>query len=290
LSSHEQPTINPPAEDVLNASLEADLNPALLLVGIGLALTCGIVFVVRLRRARSGNAGHSHDTVEVFQGPCSDPGCRERASQSCSYRDASGRRCDTDWCGAHIKVIGGATYCRRHFAIAKALNQTEGSVLQVKRQPPLGDRAMSLLDLIRHSVDPEITRLLAEAAASHPGVEVAAQKSVQEVHDNGKLIAWQVSWGLHNSRGYLLRLSIRVGVPEPPLVQVIVANETVFQSVPYWIRRRLVGEPALASDKTAFFADLLRAVQQAAHHKLPALKSQVEYESQKFGSTTVRRY
>lgn len=186
--------------------------------------------------------------------------------------------------------MGVSTYCRRHFAIVRALNQTEGSVLQVKRQPPLEDRALSLLDLLRLGVDPELTRLLAEAAVGHPGVEVAAQKSVQEVHNSGELIAWQVSWGLHNSRGYLLRVSIRVGVPEPPLVQVIVANESVFESVPYWIRRRLIGEPALASDKTAFSADILRAVQEAAGRKLPALKSQLEYESEKFGSTTARRY
>jgi hypothetical protein len=255
-------------------------------------MTCGIVFVVRLRwkRADIPTGGDSPAAPKSSHGPCSDPGCPEPTGQPCTYRDARGRRCDTLWCRNHIKAIGASTYCRRHFAIVKALNQTEGSILQVKRQPPVEDRALSLLDLIRDNVDPELTRLLAEAAAGHPGVAVAAQKSIQEVQDNGVLIAWQVSWGLHNSRGYLFRMSIRVGVLEPPVVQVIVANETVFQSVPYWIRRRLVGEPVLASDKTAFFADLLRAVQETAHRKLPALKSQVEYESERFGSTTARRY
>lgn len=149
-------------------------------------------------------------------------------------------------------MVDGTTYCRRHAATASTLGQTEGSIFQVKSPPSLEDRALPLLELLRKNLDPKITRLLTKAAAGIPDVEVASLKSIQEVQNGTERIGWQVSWGLHTNRGYLIRLSIRVGVPDPPVVQALVANEVVFQSVPYWIRRRLAGEPPLPVDYQAF--------------------------------------
>lgn len=256
-------------------------------------MAAGILLLVR-RRPKPAmlptEIGQSLPNPKPSAEPCSQPGCREQTGWTCGYREKTGQRCASTWCSKHITVVRGATYCRRHAAIAKTLDQTEGSIFEVKSQPSLEDRAVPLLELLRQDLGPDLTKLLAEVAAGHPAVVVAGQKSIQEVQSEGERIAWQVSWGLHTTRGYLLRLAIRVGVPEPPVVQAIVANEMVFQSVPYWITRRLTGEAPLASDHLAFHADFMQAVQEAVRGKLPDVMSQLEFESERFGSTTVRRY
>ena len=274
-------------------ALVAGLTSQVLLVAIALALAAGTLLLVRPRLRRGAlptEIGLSLLSPKPSDEPCSQPGCREQTEWTCGYREKTGQRCDSTWCSKHITVVRGATYCRRHAAIAKTLDQTEGSIFEVKSQPSLEDRAVPLLELLRQDLGPDLTKLLADVAAGNPTVVVAGQKSIQEVQIEGERIAWQVSWGLHTTRGYLLRLAIRVGVPEPPVVQAIVANEMVFQSVPYWITRRLTGEAPLASDHNAFHADFMRAVQEAVRDKLPDVMSQLEFESERFGSTAVRRY
>jgi hypothetical protein len=96
--------------------------------------------------------------------------------------------------------------------------------------------------------------------------------------------------GSLTSRGYLLRASIRVGVPEPPVVQAVVANHVIFQDVPYWISRRMRGEPADASNHKRYVTNLTEAVDRAVRDRMPQIESQLAYEAEKFGAATAPRY
>ena len=236
-----------------------------------------------------GVYGHGPRTHSI-PGTCSISSCQEDRVWACSYREKSGRRCDTRWCKNHIEVVRNTPYCHRHAAVVKALSATEGSILEVKSQPSLDDRAVPLLNLICEAIDADVTGLLTECAAGRSDIQVARQKTVQEVWIDQDRVAWQVSWGLSTSRGYLLRAAIRVGVPEPPVVQAVVANHVIFQGVPYWISRRMKGEPADAADHARFMAAIKEAIQQAVRERMVQVESQLEYEAEKFGATAAPRY
>ena len=96
--------------------------------------------------------------------------------------------------------------------------------------------------------------------------------------------------GLYTSRGYLLRAMVRVGVLEPPVVQAVVTNDVVFSAIPYWITTRLNGHPPVATDQQRFYADLLRALQEAVGRGVAQVSAQHEFESERFGSTKTARY
>jgi len=210
---------------------------------------------------------------------------------ACSYREKSGRRCDTRWCKNHIEVVGGGTYCHRHAGVVRALSATEGSILEVKSQPSLDDRAIPLLNLICEAIDSDVTELLTQCAAGRSDIQVSRQKTVQEVWIDQERVAWQVSWGLSTSRGYLLRAAVRVGVPEPPVVHAVVANHVVFQGVPYWITRRMRGEPADGGDHSRFMAAINEALEKAVRDRMVEVERQLEYEAEKFGAAVAsRRY
>jgi len=100
-----------------------------------------------LRLAGPGRAGAPGNVprTRASPGTCSISSCQEGMVWACSYREKSGRRCDTRWCKNHIEVVGGATYCHRHAGVVRALSATEGSILEVKSQPSLDDRAVPLL-------------------------------------------------------------------------------------------------------------------------------------------------
>jgi len=83
---------------------------------------------------------------------------------------------------------------------------------------------------------------------------------------------------------------VRVGIPEPPVVQAIVVNEVVFQQVPYWVRRRLNGEPPDPTDHQRFYADLVRALGGAVHRRVEQVSEQHELDSQRFGGLKAPRY
>ena len=218
------------------------------------------------------------------------PNCPEDKGWVCSYREKSGRRCETRWCKYHIEVVGGSAYCHRHAAVVKALRATEGSILEVKSQPSLDDRAVPLLNLLCEAIDADVTKLLTECAAGRSDIQVSRQKTVQEVWIDQERVAWQVSWGLSTTRGYLLRASIRVGVPEPPVVQAVVANHVIFQDVPYWIARRRRGEAPDPSDHGRYMAAIREAIAKAVLERMRDVEAQLEYEMEKFGATASRRY
>ena len=265
------------------------------LVVILAVLLAGSLMLVRLagRRRQIIRLSRPHPLAVSLStaNPCEAPGCQEQRTWACVYRNPTGQRCASHWCKNHVTVVGNATYCPRHAGVSKTLNKTEGSIYQVKSQPSLEDRALSLLDLIRRNVDPDLQNLFKGAMVKLPGVEVAGQKSVQEVMSGSERIGWQVSWGLHTNRGYLLRTQVRVGVAEPPVVQAVLGNDVVFSAVPYWITRRLNGEPPTASDhQQRFYADLLRALQEAVGRGVAQVSAQHEFESERFGSKKTARY
>jgi hypothetical protein len=241
------------------------------------------------RPASSGIPGNGPRQLPTV-GACSMPSCSGEKGWVCSYREQSGRRCETRWCKNHIEVVNGTAYCHRHAGVVRTLSATEGSILEVKSQPSLEDRAVPLLNLICEAIDADVTKLLTECAAGRPGLQVARQKTVQEVWIDQERVAWQVSWGLFTNRGYLLRASIRVGVPEPPVVQAVVANHVIFQDVPYWIARRRRGEPVEPSDHGSYMGAIRVAIERSVRGRMPEIEAQLEYEAERFAVTAGRRY
>lgn len=221
--------------------------------------------------------------------PCRAAGCEAHTSWQCMYWNETGQRCGTHWCVEHVTVVGGEAYCKRHAGVSVTLNQTEGSIYQVKGHPSLEDRAVSLLELVRQNVDAQVQGMLVEAARGLEGVEISAQKSVQPVQSGSDRTGWQVSWGLFNSRGYVLRTFIRVGVAEPPVVQAFVEHAKVFEATPYWIARRLNGEPPTPADHQQFYVHLAQAIQEAVAANAALLSEKLEFEAKKFGAKA-RRY
>jgi hypothetical protein len=223
-------------------------------------------------------------------GQCAYPRCPEQKGWRCSYRDKTGRQCEMRWCDKHVELVGDRPYCQRHAAVVEALEETEGSILEVKSQPAVDDRAVPLLNLIVNEIDQPVLGALKSSVRGHDGLQVARQRTVQEVFVDQERAAWQVAWGVNNSRGYLLKAAVRVGVTEPPVVQGVVANHVVFQDVPYWIKRRRNGEQAQPGDHKDFFKNLSSAISEAVDTAVPQVMQQLEVESERFGSMPVRRY
>lgn len=248
----------------------------------------GSLMLGRFRR-RPTEAPDTAPAAPPTNEPCRVSGCGEQTSWQCMYWNETGQRCGTHWCLNHVIVVGGETYCKRHAGVSVTLNQTEGSIYQVKGHPSLEDRAVSLLELIRQNLDPQVHAMLVEASRGLKGVEISGQKSVQPVQSGSDRTGWQVSWGLFNSRGYVLRTFIRVGVAEPPVVQAFVEHAKVFQGTPYWIARRLNGEPPTPADHQQFYVHLTQAMQDAVAASAAQLADKLEFEAKKFGAKT-RRY
>lgn len=107
-------------------------------------LLVGPVLLIRSRRkqAREGTGtGKSLPTSQPVGDPCTTRGCNEKATWACRYRNATGQPCGSHWCKNHVVVVAGAAYCLRHAGVSKTLNQTEGSIYQVKSLPSLSKTA-----------------------------------------------------------------------------------------------------------------------------------------------------
>lgn len=193
-------------------------------------------------------------------GQCARGGCSKTEGWLCSYRGPNGERCGQRWCSDHIEFVGKVPYCHRHTGVVRALAATAGTIKAVKTPPELDDRAVPLLTLISGDLDADFVKMLRELYSTRRGVEVAARSGVQEVRVDGVRAAWQRTWGAYDQRGYLSRIFIRVGVAEPPVVQAVVGDEVVFQSVPPWILRRLAGQAGVAGDRTTFRQQVVEAV------------------------------
>jgi len=260
-------------------------------MGIAVALAAvvlAVLLIVALRgtTSRRGPAGVGSEAGSLGMAPstgaCSIAGCQKHSTFPCSYRETTGARCGLRRCEDHVEMVGGKPYCHRHAGVVKALSDTEGSILQVKGQPSLNDRAVPLLNLVCEALDPMITTLLSDAVKAHPDVQVARQKTVHEVLSGADRVAWQSNWGLNTTRGYLLRLAIRVSVAEPPTVQAIVDTKVVFQGVPNWIARRLRNEPPDPTDNGTFEHAMFAAIEKAVKGRMVAVDEQLEYEKEKF--------
>lgn len=248
----------------------------------------GSLMLGRFRR-RPSEALQAGPAGRPTSEPCLATGCEEQTSWPCLYWSETGQRCGSHWCLNHVIVVGGETYCKRHAGVSSTLNQTEGSIYQVQGHPSLEDRAVSLLELIRQNIDPQVQSVLVEAARGLSGIEISGQKSVQPVQSGSERTGWQVSWVLFNSRGYVLRTNVRVGVGEPPVVQAFVEHAKVFQDTPYWIARRLNGEPPTPADHEQFYLRLAQSIREALLANAALLSEKLEFESKKFGAKS-RRY
>ena len=269
------------------------MNSGLLFLVVGL-LVLAVVVVATIYwqlQSRKPHAGPGSDQgpgvgalLRMFGrprhgfGPCSYRGCPNQQGWLCGYRDRSGRQCQTRWCDEHVAMIAGRPYCPRHAGVVRALQATAGTVREVKRQPALEDRAVPLLTLICDQLNQSLSETLQEAFSSHADVQVASRSSIQEVWVDNERVAWQRSWGAFTARGYLVQLSVRVGVPEPPVVQAVVANHVVFQRVPDWITSRLKGLPPDPSSRGRYCGELLEAVRRELDARLPAILEQLDQE------------
>jgi hypothetical protein len=199
---------------------------------------------------------HHHGT-----GTCAFSGCDKQQGWICAYMERSGARCGLRFCEDHTTMINSKPYCPRHTSVVKALAATNGSIHEVKRPPAINDRAVPLLALITDDVGGRLTSLLRELYEDRPDVQVAARRSVQEVHVDFDRVAWQKSWTAYTSAGFEAIISLRVGITEPPVVQALVGDHMVFQGTPDWIVRRRRGEAQDSRDRPNFAGRLVGSVQ-----------------------------
>ncbi len=184
--------------------------------------------------------------VEQVPPSCAHPGCDRAAAASCSYTDAYGATCGAGLCFGHLSA---RRLCPRHAAIVAAIDALPEAVRPPR--PPAGDCHFGLLLQLRDDVEPAIRALLQRRHAAEPGVRVATDPVPREAR-RGDEVALEIGWSAYSDQGNLDRVSLRLGLADPPLVRVLVNHREVAAEQPYWITRELQGAPPHPLDRPMF--------------------------------------
>lgn len=191
-------------------------------------------------------------------GRCSERSCHEARVYRCEYSDRHGDRCPVLLCRSHLGSLEqGIALCRRHRAVAAAIETTAGSILEVTR-PDLDDRSFGLLLVIRDNVQDSMLALLRKRADRSPGIEVAPDSTVRGVR-RGAEMGWELGWSAFSATGPLARIGLRVPAMEPPNVQLLVNRRVVLEGTPDWIAKRLSGQNFTDADHSNYFHRLTTA-------------------------------
>lgn len=208
-----------------------------------------------------GAAWQPVEPPKTAAGACRRAGCPKPAIADCAYSDQEGHRCGTRWCADHSYIDrDGSSYCERHDEIVQTLRQVAGSLHEFKR-PEVGDRTLSLAEVVFRELDPLVRAYLLEQFSGTAGATVITDKHVR-AEFTGIHLNWDRTWavGIMGQQGYATRVTVRVPSGEPPVVKILVGQKEVFSETPDWVARRLRGEPPDVSDKPAFWARLMEAV------------------------------
>jgi hypothetical protein len=193
-------------------------------------------------------------------GVCTVSDCQERRGWACAYTDLTGRKCNSWWCRRHIQFIERTPFCPRHASVIRALAPTANTIFEIKNRPAVDDRALPLAALVAEDIDKDVTELVRRRYQNRKDVTLARDRTVRQTWSGRNEVAWERTWAALKSQGYLIRISVRVTVEEPDVVQLLIGNTVVFKEVPDWISRRREGEPPDHADRARFGKKLFGAV------------------------------
>jgi hypothetical protein len=118
--------------------------------------------------------------------------------------------------------------------------RSAAGTLQEIRPPAVGDRTLSLVQVLFRELDEPVQALLRPHRSDLPNAVVSSDLHARAQFLDGTL-CWERGWGVAVPQGYLIRVLLRVPLGEPPIVKVLVNRTEVFAGVPDWIQSRLSG-------------------------------------------------
>src|SRR5260370_13924174 len=130
--------------------------------------------------------------------------------------------------------------------------RTGKTIVEIKKRPGVGDRAVPLAALVAEDVDKDVTELVRRRYQNRKDVTLARDRTVRQTWSGRNDVAWERSWAALKSQGYLIRIAVRVAADEPDFVQLLIGNTVGFKEVPDWISRRREGEPPDHGDRARF--------------------------------------
>ena len=175
----------------------------------------------------------------VLAGPtgelaCDHPYCNRHDGVQCVYRDRRESTCKTQWCPDHYQLIGGAPYCRRHVAIARALARHTATHAVA---PDIDNRAPSLCEWVASAIEERVVGALGAASSGHPGSRMLTEELELVLEGTPRMRYWERSWKLVDHTGPLAKVAIRVSENNDSEVMAIVGRETLAAVVPPWVDR-----------------------------------------------------
>lgn len=184
---------------------------------------------------------------------CEHPYCNRHDGVRCAYLDRREVGCQTQWCPDHYQLVGGAPYCRRHVAIARALTRhsAEHAV-----SPDIGNRAPSLCEWVAAAIEDRVLAVLNEARAAQPGSTVITEPLELLLEGMPRVRYWERSWKLADHTGPLAKLAIRVSEENDGEVLAMVGREPLVAVVPPWVDRAATDEES----REGFYVGLLHAL------------------------------
>ena len=188
---------------------------------------------------------------------CTEKGCSAGATNVCSYTDRNGRSCGTAWCEAHVRLLGGEAYCRRHASTLAALRTLGTPIDENAQLPALDNRGASLLRWMAKDLDATIRELLTQRAPAF-GDDLSARGSTQT--ESGRSI-W--TWNWKDDRSGMVTLA--VDEARDDTVDVLVNGTKVFSEKPPWVNHHQKGEfnvdPIMDShERQAYTRQIINAI------------------------------
>ncbi len=211
----------------------------------------------------TGSADPELAAIPTGNAACLAVGCPNHNATQCRYMDRRGRRCETNWCPDHVRMVGGQPYCPRHAGIMTALSLSP----KKGHLPDIDNRAPSLANWVGNDMDAGIRKILREVINEHDAETIIVEPVgyVFTVHDKGH--RWERAWKLANHTGVTLKVSIDVDEANDAVVRIRVGQQGIVSSVPPWVehhrRRERVTPETDASERRDFYSQLFRTVADA---------------------------
>src|SRR5260370_2509377 len=115
--------------------------------------------------------------------------------------------------------------------------RTGKTIVEIKKRPGVGDRAVPLAALVAEDVDKDVTELVRRRYQNRKDVTLARDRTVRQTWSGRNEVAWERSWSALKSQGYLVRIAVRGTTAEPDMVQLLIGNTMEFKEVSTCVSR-----------------------------------------------------
>ena len=203
------------------------------------------------------------EVIPTGDAACLAVGCPNHNATQCRYLDRRGRRCETNWCPDHVRMVGGQPYCPRHAGIMTALSLSP----KKGHLPDIDNRAPSLANWVGNDMDAGIRKVLREVLNESDAETIIVEPVgyVYTIHD--KAHRWERAWKLANHTGVTLKISVDVEEDNDSEIRIRVGQVTVTTATPPWVehnkRRERVTPEVDAAERREFYANLFQIIGQS---------------------------